>query len=210
MARFEGFDAGVAGWFVGLENDNSREYFTAHRAYYESAVRGQLTALLDDLRDEFGGETKVFRQHRDVRFAADKSPYKTQTYGVLSGSSLSPTGFYLGVSADGLTAGGGYWRMARDQLERYRAAVDADLEKRIAASGLEQWGETLATAPRGYARDHPQIDALRRKSVTLGRRRPVDGGIGADEGRAFVAGTWRATVPVLEWLATHVGASTTA
>ncbi|MFI5953044.1 DUF2461 domain-containing protein [Cryptosporangium sp. NPDC051539] len=214
MQRFTGFDAGVAEWFAGLEDDNSREYFAARRPYFESAIRDRLAALLDDLSDELGGETKLFRQNRDVRFSADKSPYKTQTYGVLTGSQLSPAGLYVSISADGLTAGGGYWRMARDQLERYRAAVvgdaGAELEKRIADTGLEQWGESLATAPRGFARDHPRIEGLRRKSVTLGRRLRVDEGIDAEAGHAFVAGTWRASAPVLRWLDEHVGPTTEA
>ncbi|SHM47295.1 DUF2461 domain-containing protein [Cryptosporangium aurantiacum] len=216
MSRFEGFDAQVPEWFVGLEADNSKTYFDAHRPYYERAVRGQLTALLADLSEELGGETKIFRQNRDVRFSVDKSPYKTQTYGILSGSTLTPAGLYVGISADGLTAGGGYWRMERDQLERYRSAVadderGADLAARTAeveAAGLEQWGESLATAPRGYPRDHPRIEMLRRKSVTFGRRLPVGDGIGATEGRTFVAGTWTSSAPVLHWLDTHVGPTT--
>ncbi|WP_035866078.1 DUF2461 family protein [Cryptosporangium arvum] len=211
MGEFAGFDAGVVAWFEGLEADNSREYFGAHRAYYEREVRGRFGALLADLAAELGGEVKVFRQHRDVRFAADKSPYKTQTYGLLTGSSLSPAGLFAAISADGLAAGTGYWRMARDQLVRYRAAVDDELAARVADAvdaGLEQWSQGLATAPRGIPRDHPRIELLRLTSVTLGRRRPAGGGIGADEGRVFVRETWRTAAPVLAWLDEHVGPST--
>ncbi|GAA0252117.1 DUF2461 family protein [Cryptosporangium japonicum] len=211
MGEFDGFDAGVTAWFEGLEADNSREYFAAHKAYYEQQVRGQFTALLADLAAELGGETTVFRQHRDVRFSADKSPYKTRTYGVLSGSSLSPAGLFAGVSADGLAAGAGYWRMARDQLARYRAAADDDLAARIAdaeGAGLEQWSQGVATAPRGVPRDHPRIALLRLTSITLGRRLPVGGGVGAEEGRAFVRDTWRTASPVVRWLDEHVGPST--
>jgi hypothetical protein len=99
--------------------------------------------------------------------------------------------------------------MARDQLARYRSAVASDagpeLEKLIAATGLEQWGESLATAPRGYRQDHERIESLRRKSVTLGRRVEVGDGIAAREGHAFVVGTWKASAPVLQWLDAHVG-----
>jgi uncharacterized protein (TIGR02453 family) len=216
MARFQGFDAGVPDWFAGLEADNSREYFAAHRAYFDESVRGQFEALLTDLSAEFGGETKIFRQNRDIRFSADKSPYKTQTYGVLTNSTLSRVGLYLSISADGLTAGGGYWGMAPDQLDRYRRAVDAadagvELAGRVAAvqaAGLEQWGPSLATAPRGYPRDHPRIALLRHKSLALGRRLPVGDGIGPDQGASFVADTWRMAVPVITWLDEHVGPST--
>src|SRR4051794_37344679 len=80
---FAGFPAATFVWFAGLEADNSRPWFHAHRETYDSVVRGALEALLDELAAEVGGEVKVFRQHRDVRFSRDKSPYKTRTYGLI-------------------------------------------------------------------------------------------------------------------------------
>ena len=149
MTRFEGFGPRVRQWFVGLEADNSREYFSAHRAFFDESVRGQMAALLTELSDTFGGEVKLFRPNRDIRFSADKSPYKTNTYGLLLGSGVALHGLYASVSADGLVAGSGYHVMARDQLERYRerAADDRlgpELAKLLAQAerkGLEVWGE---------------------------------------------------------------------
>jgi uncharacterized protein (DUF2461 family) len=66
-------------WFKGPEADNSREYFAANRDFFEHSIRDQLEALLTELSGRFGGNVKVFRQHRDTRFSADKSPYKTNT-----------------------------------------------------------------------------------------------------------------------------------
>ena len=80
---FDGFGSRAVAWFEGLERDNSKAYFAAHRSVFEEQVRGPFQALLDDLSLEFGGEPKVFRQHRDIRFSPDKSPYKTRTYGIL-------------------------------------------------------------------------------------------------------------------------------
>ncbi|HEU0317423.1 MAG TPA: DUF2461 family protein, partial [Solirubrobacteraceae bacterium] len=80
---FDGFPPEAFAWFAGLEADNSKAWFTAHRETYDRAVRGALEALLDDLAGELGGEVRMFRQNRDVRFSADKSPYKTTTYGVI-------------------------------------------------------------------------------------------------------------------------------
>ncbi len=215
MTRFEGFGAGVREWFEGLEADNSREYFSAHRAFFEESVRGQMAALLTELSDTFGGEVKLFRPNRDVRFSADKSPYKTNTYGLLLGAEIAPDGLYASISADGLVAGSGYHVMARDQLERYRERVADDrlgpeLAKLVATAdkkGLEIWGESLATAPRGYRTDHPRIALLRRKSLSLGARREFGEGIGRADGLRFVTRTWRATAPVTRWLEEHVGSS---
>ncbi|HKO29250.1 MAG TPA: DUF2461 domain-containing protein [Solirubrobacteraceae bacterium] len=216
MTRFEGFGPGVREWFLGLEADNSREYFSAHRVFFDESVRGQMAALLTELSDTFGGEVKMFRPNRDIRFSADKSPYKTNTYGLLLGSDAALLGLYASISADGLIAGSGYHVMARDQLERYRERVADDrlgpeLDRLVAQAekqGLEVWGESLATAPRGYTTDHPRITLLRRKSLALGARRDFAGeGIGRADGLRFVTRTWRNAAPVTGWLDQHVGAS---
>ena len=77
MCAFAGFAAEAFDWFSGLELDNSKHYFAAHRAQYDHSVRGALEAMLEELCEELGGHVKLFRQHRDVRFSSDKSPFKT-------------------------------------------------------------------------------------------------------------------------------------
>ena len=215
MTRFEGFGPRVREWFKDLEADNSREYFTATRGFFEESIREQMEALLEELSETFGGELKMFRQNRDVRFSPDKSPYKTNTYGVLRGSDIAAQGLYASISADGLVAGSGYHVMARDQLERYREQVADEahgprlgsLVEEAKRSGLELWGESLATAPRGYPVGHERIELLRRKSLALGRRLKFGRGIGREPGLQFVAETWRCAAPVTRWLDEHVGAS---
>jgi uncharacterized protein (TIGR02453 family) len=215
MTKFEGFGPDVPEWFRGLEANNTKEYFTARRDFFEASIRGQMEALLTELSEKFGGEVKMFRQNRDIRFSPDKSPYKTNTYGVIYGSPVAAEGLYASISAHGLVAGSGYHAMGRDQLERYREQVadDAhgpDLAKRIAKverAGLEVWGESLATAPRGYAKDHERIELLRRKSLSLGATLDAEGGISRNEGLKFVTKTWRAAEPVTGWLDEYVGPS---
>jgi uncharacterized protein (TIGR02453 family) len=203
-------------WFAGLERDNSRAYFTATRDVFEREVRGGLEAMLDELAESFGGAPRVFRQQRDLRFSPDKSPYKTRTYGVLEGTPGARTGLYAQISATGLYAGTGYYRMARDQLERFRSAVAEDasgpgLAEATAAAerdGLEVAGEALRTAPRGYPRDHPRIELLRRKSIIAGAGLPAAGGIDREAALGHVAHAWRAAAPLTAWLDEHVGPST--
>src|SRR5437588_3838273 len=127
MTKFDGFGPEVATWLEGLQADNSKAYFAAHRPFFEDAMRGQMEALLTELSGKFGGEVRMFRQNRDIRFSPDKSPYKTNTYGVIHGPGIAAQGLYASISADGLVAGSGYHIMARDQLERYRERV-ADAE----------------------------------------------------------------------------------
>jgi uncharacterized protein (TIGR02453 family) len=215
MARFEGFGPDVRTWFHGLEMDNSKEYFAANRAFFEESIRNQMEALLTELSEQFGGEVKMFRQNRDIRFSPDNSPYKTNTYGVLRGSGMAAEGLYASISANGLVAGSGYHMMARDQLDRYRTSVaDANHGPELARvvakadkAGLELWGDSLASAPRGYPKDHERIDLLRRTSLSLGAMRDHGRGISRAGGLHFVAKTWRTAAPVTAWLDEHVGAS---
>src|SRR5262249_61644771 len=102
-------------FYEGLEADNSKAYWTAHKAVYEEKVRGPMAELLEELAPEFG-ETKIFRPYRDVRFSKDKSPYQTHI-GALVGDG------YIQLSANGLAAGSGMHGMAPDQVDRYRQAV---------------------------------------------------------------------------------------
>jgi uncharacterized protein (TIGR02453 family) len=215
-AGFRGFGPEVFEWFAGLERDNSKAYFAATRDRYEADVRGGLQAMLEELSESFGGEVKLFRQQRNLRFApAGSPPYKTRTYGLLHGVRGPAAGLYAQLSAHGLYAGTGYHQLARDQLERFRARVadegsGAPLAEVVAAArarGLDVVGESLRSAPRGYARDHPRIELLRHKALVAGRSLPGAAGIGRDEALEHVAGTWRAAEPLNAWLDEHVGAS---
>src|SRR3954453_15762878 len=123
---FAGIPSEAFAWFARLETDNSRAWFTAHRDTYDAAGRGPLEELLEELADERGGRVKLFRQHRDTRFSADKSPYKTTTYGVIADRPDSRAALYLQLSATGLFAGTGYYQLAADQLTRLRDAIVDD------------------------------------------------------------------------------------
>jgi uncharacterized protein (TIGR02453 family) len=213
---FAGFGPETFRWFAGLEADNSKSWFAAHRDTYDNAVRGALEAMLDELAGELGGHVKLFRQHRDVRFSADKSPYKTATYGVIAERPGSRAALYAQLSATGLFAGTGYYVLAADQLDRFRDAVADDatgppLERAIAgaeAAGVETFGEELKTAPRGYPRDHPRVGLLRHKSLIAGRRLAAGrAGIARDDALDHARSTWAACAALNAWLDDHVGAS---
>jgi uncharacterized protein (TIGR02453 family) len=213
---FHGFPPATFAWFSGIEADNSKAWFTAHRDTYDDAVRGALEAMLEEFADELGGRVKMFRQNRDVRFSPDKSPYKTTTYGLIIGRPDSLAGLYAQLSSAGLFAGTGYHILEADQLTRYRDAIVDDstgpaLEEAVArarAAGIETFGEALKTAPRGYPRDHPRSDLLRHKSLVAGARRDARAkGISRGAALEHVRATWDACAPLNAWLDAHVGAS---
>ena len=73
---FEGWPEEALEFYEGLTADNSKAYWTEHKAVYEDKVLYPMTELVEELAAEFG-EAKIFRPYRDVRFSPDKSPYKT-------------------------------------------------------------------------------------------------------------------------------------
>jgi len=207
VTTFSGFGEGAVEFYDGLEVDNTKAYWTDQREIYESHVRAPMQALLAALEAEFG-PGKIFRPYRDVRFSADKTPYKSHC-----GATAGP--YYLQVGADGLMAAGGYYQMASDQVARFRTAVDderrgSDLEKRLAAvraDGITVGGDQLKTRPRGVDPDHPRLELLRHKGLYGWRRWPPDDTLHEAGTLARVAQTWRSLQPLTEWLADHVGPS---
>jgi Conserved hypothetical protein (DUF2461) len=155
--RFAGFSREAFAWFVGLERDNSKAYFTATRERYDADVRGAMVAMLDELSGTFGGEVRVFRQHRDVRFSPDKSPYKTRTYGLLQGAPGAAGGLYAELSARGLYAGTGYHQLAGEALEHFRQAVLDD----GAGAGARHAGGRRPRGRAGGRRGEPAHRAAR-------------------------------------------------
>ena len=212
---FGGFPPETFAWFDGLEADNSKAYFTAHRAVYDRAVRGAVEAMLDELAGELGGRVKLFRPNRDIRFSRDKSPYKDRAYGVILDRPDSRAPLYVSISAGGLFAGSGYYQLDAAQLDRFREAVmddraGAELERVVAsvrAAGVETFGEALKTAPRGYPRDHPRVVLLRHRSLFAGARLdPGAGGITRESALHHARATWAACAPLNAWLEAHVDA----
>src|SRR3954469_1653644 len=132
---FEGFGERALDFYEGLAADNSRTYWKAHEDVYREHVAEPLKALAAELAPEFG-EPKVFRPHRDLRFAADKRPY--QEHASFAVSRDAGGGLYVALSADGLLLAGGYYQPARDQIERFRQLQDdpdvtADLDVELTA-----------------------------------------------------------------------------
>ncbi len=227
-ARFEGFPDSTGRFFEGLLLHNDRDWFQAHRAEYQDGWAAPMAALLGEVREALAGAygrhalgaPRVFRIQRDVRFSADKTPYKTHVAGWIpvqtgraGGPGEAPAAIYLHVGVDERVAGSGCWMLEPAALQRFRAALLdarhgaalvrllAPLERR----GFEiSAGETLRRAPRGVDPDHPRAGLLRLKGLTVSppevpRRlliRPALAG--------WLVAQARAAAPVVRWLADRV------
>jgi uncharacterized protein (TIGR02453 family) len=204
---FSGWSPEAVDFFEGLQADNTKAYWSAHKEVYETSVRGPMTELLDELNGEFG-PGRIARPYRDIRFRADKSPYKTEIYAALD------RGGYVRFSADGLTAAVGYYMMSTSQLAQYRLAVAddtsgaelAELVRRLRGEELQVGGgQTLRSAPRGYPGDHPRIELLRCKGLICWRQWPVAPWLGTAKSKDRVVGFLRTATPLHQWLEQHVG-----
>src|SRR4051794_41802538 len=114
---FPGFPPAAQAFLAGLREHNDRDWFNAHKATYESAVKGPAEALLAYLEPELAALTggpvsgKIFRIHRDVRFSKDKRPYNAHLHIAFpargGGSAVAARGFLFGPGAGRGRAGGG-------------------------------------------------------------------------------------------------------
>lgn len=206
--RFAGFPKDAVEFFDKLEANNDRAWFQAHKDVYQRACRGPMEALLHELEPEFG-PGKIFRINRDVRFSADKSPYKTNI-GAVFGSRN-----YIGLSTEAFYVGSGAYMLDKDGLERYRDAVteDAsgrDLEKIVGALEKRSYElgshDTLKSAPKGYPRDHARVRFLRLKGIFAGKGFPPDvGWLSTRKALDKVKTVLSDTKPLNAWLDRHVG-----
>ena len=207
---FAGFPPEALAFYEGLAADNTKEFWHAHREVYEDCVREPIELLTLELSREFGA-AKVFRPYRDVRFSKDKQPYKTAAAAVARQDGHALTSRYVELSAAGLRLGGGAWHLEREQLAKVRRAIDQDVHGReleriigeLEARGIGYTGEDLRTAPRGYPKDHPRVELLRRKrhaGLVLHEPAPW---LHTPEAKDRVAQTWRHVTPLLDWLERH-------
>ncbi len=207
---FTGFPVTALDFYEDLEADNSKSFWTAHKSVYDGSVRAPMVALLGELEPEFGSG-KVFRPYRDVRFAKDKSPYKTHQGGFVE---VRPgAGWYVQVDARGLFVAGGWYAAAPAQLARYRDAIDTDLRggsletivAELTAAGFDIGGDTVKTTPRGFTADHPRIGLLRHKALTAGMLLTSPEWIESRRTLAEVRTRWEALRPLVEWVTDVTG-----
>lgn len=206
---FDGFPAAAFDFYDDLEMDNTKSFWEAHKATYDAAVRRPMTELTGALAAEFG-PAKVFRPYRDVRFAKDKTPYKTHQ-GAFVG--LAPaTGWYAEISPAGFRVGGGFYAASSADLARIRRAIDdqrlgSTLEGMLATltgAGFEVGGDKLKTSPRDWPADHPRNDLLRHKSLFVGRSYGFDDVIDRPDLVERVRADWRTLRPLVEWVAGQI------
>lgn len=168
-----------------LKANNDKAWFTANKEWYESSLRHPALQFISDfgprlekISPHFSADPRpvggsLFRIHRDVRFARDKSPYKTSVgiqFRHKQARDVHAPGFYLHLEPRSVFAGVGLWHPDSASLKRIRDALVADPRRwqRVLAgkrfsSTYDLAGDSLKRPPRGYDPDHPLVDDLKRK-----------------------------------------------
>jgi uncharacterized protein (TIGR02453 family) len=159
------------------------------------------------------GDARFFRPYNDARFQ-NRPPIKEQL-GIAIGYG-GAGGYYVELSLDGLLVGAGLHHPATDQLERFRAALDDDRRaqaferavRRCDRAALRMIEPALKRAPRGYPADHPRIEHLKRKHVTVFARHELGPWLHESRCAELVRRQLDATRPLVRWLTEQVGPST--
>jgi uncharacterized protein (TIGR02453 family) len=176
----------VLAFLRDLRENNNKAWFDTNRTRYEQAreafedLIGYIISELSAVQDLRGVSARdcIFRINRDIRFSKDKSPYKTNLGAEIApgGRKSGKLGYYIHLAPhDGSMVAGGLYMPSSEQLAKFREAIarEASAFKRITNEkdfvrfygSIE--GERLSTAPQGYSREHPEIELLRLKRVTV-------------------------------------------
>jgi uncharacterized protein (TIGR02453 family) len=185
---FAGFSPAAFQFFRDLAANQTKTWFDQHKPIYESEIRAPLIALVTELAARlakkglpFAGDPQraLFRLNRDVRFTADKSPYKTNAGAAMTrdGNKSSPGVLYFHLDPAGSFTAAGFYRPEAPALHRLRSKLAADpagwskLTKSLAAKNLTlDTGDALAKPPRGFDPPNQAIaDALKLKSWIVQR-----------------------------------------
>jgi uncharacterized protein (TIGR02453 family) len=236
-ATFTGFRPEAVQFLADLAANNDRAWFQPRKAEFERLLKEPLEALCVALDEQFGARAiplradpakAPFRIYRDVRFAKDKSPYKTNIGAsfpwageVPDGSdgdggprshtaNVHSSGGYFHLSPGEIYVGGGYWHPEKPWLDAFRRRVvdePAELRQLIDAPAfrdtfgeLSRDGHALQRVPSGFPPDHPEAETLKLKDIIFGRRLSDSEAQSADLPKT-IADSFAAGVPLLRYLA---------
>lgn len=160
-----------------LSKHNTREWFTQNKKHYERA-RKEFSGLIDNTAEQLGltdvlEDKKIFRINRDVRFSADKSPYKENLSGFFTRAGTARRGgYFISLEPGGKSVvGGGFYAPEKEDLLRIRREFEMDVteiekitsDKNFVKHFGELRGESLKTAPRDFDKEHPNIKWINKK-----------------------------------------------
>lgn len=177
---------GNLAFLTDLRNNNNKEWFEQNKSVYQQFHK-ETVEFADDVLAKMqaldsietpSGKKSIYRIYRDVRFSKDKTPYKSHWGGILKRATEALRGtYYFHIEPEKCFVGGGFWGPNSQDLKRIRAEFDLDGDefRKIITDDVfvktfgELKGEQVKSAPKGYKKDHPQIDLLRYKQFLISK-----------------------------------------
>jgi uncharacterized protein (TIGR02453 family) len=170
----------VFSFFKKLQKNNTRDWFEVQKPAFkllEKDTKSFFEIILEKMRVHDDLEKmKMFRIYRDVRFSKDKTPYKARfAAGYTRATARLRGGYYVSIEPNESMIASGFWGPNKDDLMRIRKELEIDageLRDIIAEKNFKKhWGtlvgETVRTAPRGFDKNHPDIDLIRHKQFIV-------------------------------------------
>lgn len=165
-----------------LKANNNRDWFAENKSRFkaaESIAKDFYAAIMEDLNEHDEIEKfKMFRIYRDVRFSKDKSPYQPHFAGSFSRAGAHKRGgYYLRIRPGESFLATGFWQPEPKDLLRIRKEFERDASeirkiignKKFKGIWGEMVGEEVKTAPKGFSKDDPNIDLIRKKGFIFVR-----------------------------------------
>jgi len=215
------YSEGFLNFFRELEANNEREWFKANKGRYEKDVveptEMLITAmgpLLSDISPHLRADPKrqggsMFRIYRDTRFSKDKTPYKTWLavqFRHLRGKDVHAPGYYFSANHERFVVGCGIWHPDRPALEKIRKVITQspetweDVKNHDAFNARFEWrGESLKRPPRGYDKDHPNLEDIKRKDFVGMATLPAETALAPDLPQVLME-HYRAAMPLMQFL----------
>lgn len=166
-----------------LEKNNNREWFAQHKQEYDVIVK-ENKVFFDQIYTELQEHDNlkgihIYRIYRDVRFSKDQTPYKNNFgVGYSRSKPMLRGGYYIQLEPNNSFVGGGFWGPDTKDLLRIRKEFELNttaIEKITSDETFRKYfgnieGEAVKTAPRGFDKNHPAIDLIRKKQYVVMRK----------------------------------------
>ena len=203
----------IFSFFKELDQNNNRVWFEANKKHFKSleAEMKVFSAQLETEMNTFDRieKTKIFRIYRDVRFSKDKTPYKTHFSGSFHRTKPELRGgYYLHLAPNNESfIATGFWNPNKEDLIRLRKEVETDAEDiraiiaepRFKAVWGPLEGDELQSAPRGFDKQHPNIDLIRKKQFIFSKKY-TDKEVFSDQFTQNVLDSFKAIRPYFDYM----------
>jgi uncharacterized protein (TIGR02453 family) len=186
---FPGFPKGTSTFLKGLDKNNNKEWFDAHRADYDNyymeparhfvnALGAALVKIEPGIRYEAKVNKSIFRINRDIRFSKDKTPYKNHLdlwFWLGDKKGWDAGGFFIRITPTKLILGAGIHAFEKELLKKYRKSVVdktdgkrlSDLVEKLKKQSYEIGGAKRKTVPKGFDVNHPRAPLLLHEGLVV-------------------------------------------